>query len=432
MIVFLKGDNMLKNVVIDSYCDKPDKQLLIDLYHGNHPDCNGKRCFIDNIVKYFKEKYPEKYFYVYHAIVKQWFNEYGIPILTDPKEIGVAKAKYPKPDRDALFDLYINKKWSTHKILAYYKALNPIYSTMTAKTVNQWLRSYSIPLRSKAEAVWNKYPVPPKSEIVRLYLTEKKATILIAKYFREQNPNIYANLTVDPVKSWLHLYEIPVRDPAEEYPKTIFTLEEIALYLINNYEDLYPDGLTGVTVSKWFTKLGILIRDPSAYHQIPVPNKDELFRLFIDQGMSVPKIANFYRQKNPDIYGKLVDNVVRIWLRAPGFYVTNSWKDWEKLTYEMAEHILADQYWSSGHGANKIKLQDDEKTILKPEFIIYNQKNERMKLIDAKISGYAITSKDLMKYPFGSMNRIVEFWIFEGNSRVKIYHNNDVIVKQIN
>ena len=54
-----------------------------------------------------------------------------------------------------------------------------------------------------------------------------------------------------------------------------------------------------------------------------------------------------------------------------------------------------------------------------------------MKLIDAKISGYAITSKDLMKYPFGSMNRIVEFWIFEGNSRVKIYHNDEVIVKQI-
>ncbi len=191
-----------------------------------------------------------------------------------------------------------------------------------------------------------KIPVPPKDELVDLYLIQKKNMRTIGNFY---------DVSKGTVKKWLVKYEIPVRLPGyglEHRGATPPTKEDL-------YNMIYIRGLFyhevaakyGVDVSAighWLVKYGLGRAGGKLRGPINKLTKDKLNDLYKGQGYSLVSIGEMYNVSAP-VIARLC-NEFEIKIRPEG---------WGGKTFICKdEHIVRSTYelkvdnWLYDHGIN--------------------------------------------------------------------------------
>ena len=112
-------------------------------------------------------------------------------------------------------------------------------------------------------------PLPNKNMLIDLYMKKELSLMSIAEKFQNENNDVYSTLTPNTVKRWLKEYNIPTR---------------------SSYETL---------------------KGP----KLPIPEKDTLKDLYINQSYSLKQIKHILMKKNPEIYTKLSISTVNKWFK---------------------------------------------------------------------------------------------------------------------
>jgi len=125
--------------------------------------------------------------------IRNWFKKEGIK-MRSLSESGLPK-DFVKPSGEELERMYVDERMSTYRIAEDLGVANV--------TVGNWLKDEGISVRSSSEAGLSKgVTKPPKEELERMYVDERRSTLTIAR-----NLGV-ADVTVG---SWLKGYGIPVR-----------------------------------------------------------------------------------------------------------------------------------------------------------------------------------------------------------------------------
>ena len=112
-------------------------------------------------------------------------------------------------------------------------------------------------------------PLPYKNMLVDLYMKKELSLISIAEKLQNENNDVYSTLTPNTVKRWLKDYNIPTR---------------------TSYETL---------------------KGP----KLPIPEKEKLMNLYINQSYSLEQIKHILKKENPEIYKKPSVSTVNKWFK---------------------------------------------------------------------------------------------------------------------
>src|SRR3989338_8813729 len=200
---------------------------------------------------------------------------------------------FTKPTKEELGRMYVYKGMGTEKIAEKFG--------VSHNSVCKWLIKYGIEVRDISEAKLPKgFTKPNKQELKRMYVKERMSSIKIAEKLGVGNAT---------VRDWLKENEIKTRDRSEaRLPEGVTkpTKEEL--------ERMYIDE--GMSIGKMEKKLGVSktgvfrwlkeydierIRAKRLSEGFTKPTKEELEKMYIDERMSTHKIGEKLRVNHKSV-----------------------------------------------------------------------------------------------------------------------------------
>jgi transposase-like protein len=215
--------------------------------------------------------------------ISRWMRKYNLPIRS-LSESHLLKG-FTKPTKEELNKLYNEERKSTIQI---GRKLG-----ITDNTIRRWMRKYNLPIRRTLKNELPKgFTKPTKEELNRLYHDERKSLKEIGKELGGVSTTFVSNL--------MERYRIDRRDSSESrLPKDFIkpTKEELNRLYHNEGKSTVEIGkklgITDSTISRWMRKYNLPIRSASK-SRLPgfvKPTKEELNRLYYDEGKSTDKIG---------------------------------------------------------------------------------------------------------------------------------------------
>jgi len=222
-------------------------------------------------------------FGVSHFIVRGWLNDYDIEI----REARKLPEGFVKPTRDELERMYVDEKMGTYKIAERLGA--------NATSVFKWLRENGIETREPPRLPEG-FVKPTRDELERFYVNERISVEKISKKL---------GVSHFTVCNWLREYDIEIRDSSEaKLPEGIIKPKKQELEIMYVNEKMSAEkmgkrlGVGTTTIYSWLRENEIEIRDISEAMSIAhlpdgftKPNKEELERMYVRDGISTYKIG---------------------------------------------------------------------------------------------------------------------------------------------
>ena len=159
--------------------------------------------------------------------------------------------------------------------------------------ISRWMRKYNLPIRSLSESHLLKgFTKPTKEELNKLYNEERKSTIQIGRKL---------GITDNTIRRWMRKYNLPIRSLSESrLPKDFIkpTKEELNRLYHNEGKSTVEIGkklgIDNGRIGRWIKEYKIKLRNNSEAHlpkDFIKPTKEELNRLYYDEGKSTDKIG---------------------------------------------------------------------------------------------------------------------------------------------
>ena len=188
-----------------------------------------------------------------------------------------------RPSKEELEKMYVDERMNAARI---GERLG-----ISSGTVRNWLIEYDIEIRDRSEAKLPKgFVKPSKEKLEKMYVDEGTSMNKIGEKL---------GISSVSVLNWLREYNIGTREarklpegftkPSREELKKMYVDERISTYKIGK-----KVGVSHKTVNNWLIENEIEMRDLSEA-KLPEgftkPSREELERMYIDEGMSTTKIA---------------------------------------------------------------------------------------------------------------------------------------------
>ncbi|MFX1533703.1 MAG: helix-turn-helix domain-containing protein, partial [Promethearchaeota archaeon] len=120
-------------------------------------------------------------------------------LATSKQSSKIGRRKHIWPPKVELIRLYHELQWTLAKIASHFG--------VSKSLVQYWFKKYEISTRKRTGG-HNKIPIPPKTELIRLYHELRWSLYHIAKYYGVTRPT---------VRSWFRTYNISVRNLSEAH-----------------------------------------------------------------------------------------------------------------------------------------------------------------------------------------------------------------------
>lgn len=195
-----------------------------------------------------------------------------------------------KPDRETLQSLYEVKRLSQKQIAKQFN--------VDQSTISDWFKTYDIKRLPKNTLANNKPSIRPDYETVyRLYHTERLTTRQIGRMY---------DVSKTEVLRWLKFYSIPRRaansgleNRGIEPPSKDDLIQLVHIEHKSYREIAQMYGVEWTVIQHWLKKHGI--DRPSVWETrrkgdlVVYPTQDELYKMYIEQGMTLAQIADIYK-----------------------------------------------------------------------------------------------------------------------------------------